>query len=293
MVALTPLPAEIVNRRALDLPHLVGRNVAGLATTIAWRSGGRLDTGSTIDRVGYPGRRAGDGSAIEPTGPSTVASSHTLCLDLGAERSFDTIAVVGGAFLSGAGTVEIEAADDPAFSVDLTSLVTTPIAASRRSVEWELAGAEQVVSARYVRARVTYASTGQVEIAELWLGSRLALRDRALLPVDLYDRPLASEAALWVSDAGATSIVSRSRSRIDGELSWWSPPAEAPALIAWGASIGWGRHAALYAPRPSSARNAAAIVRVDSLEIAETQPGQTVATARVVEQIPTLAVEGL
>lgn len=292
MPTLTPLPAEVVARRAADLPHVVGRNVAGLASTIAWRSTGRLDTGSTIDRVGYPGRRAGDGSAIEPTAPSTVAASHDLCIDLGAPRAFDVVALLGAAELSGAATVEIEAADDPAFTVDLTSLVTLAVA-PRRQVAWELAGSEQSVTARYVRARVSYASTGQVEIAELWLGSRLALRDRSLLPVDLYERPLAREAALWTSDAGTTSIVPRARARIDGQIEWWAPPDEASALVAWGASIEWGRHAALYAPRPSSARNAAAVVRVDELDIAEVHAGQTVARAQLVEQVPSLAAEGL
>jgi hypothetical protein len=295
MPTLTALPAAIVARRAADLPHLVGPNLLERAATIAWRSTGSLAGGTDVTDLGYPGARAGDGRAAERTRPSTTAAAHYLCVDLGSAQAFDVAGLIGAWVLTGAATFAVEGADDAAFSVGLTTLVSGWVlnAVRARRIAWTLAGSAQTVTARYVRLVVTYATTGRVEVGELYLGQRLALPYRATLPTAPLERPERDEGQVWTSDGGLTTRGTAVRGRLFGPLEWSVDLADEASVLAWCRAVEWGRRSALYAARPLSEPHAAALVGAASIACVERLFGARELSMDLTEEVPTLSAEEL
>lgn len=299
MPTLVALPQSQQDRRAADLPILTGRSVLELATTIQWRSGGSLASGSDVTLTGYPGRRAGDGRSAEHTRPTSAGTTHYLCADLGAARTWDVAALLGHAIgPSGAPSAVLAVADDAAFTSGLTTIATwslTDISPVRR-VSTQLAGAGgpgAVVTARYVRLTITYSSSQTPAVGELHLGSRLALPCRLLYPTESEHRPQLDERARWSSDGGLEDVGPLLRGRLGGDLRWLVESSEESALLAWGRDCGWGRYTGLYVPRPNSEPNTGALVTWEAPTVADTAWGGRELSMGVREHLPTLRGEGL
>jgi hypothetical protein len=272
----TALTAAQIARMSADVPMFVHTNVTGTVGAEGepqWRNGGTWTTGTdeTVSDaiLTWSTPRLYDGRGTTPTAGASDDPQHLICsLD---EVAFDTIAIVGHNFLAATvSEVRVEIADDDAFSLRLQVITQWTTGFGARLVSTALgAGLEtgnadgaRYSSVPYLRVVIEGASS-VVQIGELFLGTRWAPPQPQDDAAD--ERMTASLVDVAETQGGRVQRVPRWTGRLQTALTWHPDTAE--DVAGWRAlytGSQWGRDPVLWIPAPSSAPEAAYLVRLET-----------------------------
>ena len=300
----TALTAAQIARMAADMPMFVHSNVTGdvgVEGVPQWRNGGSWASGTdetVSDAVlTWSTSRLYDGRGTTPTRGASDDPQHLICsLD---EVTFDTVAIIGHNFLAATvSEVRVEIADDDAFTARLQVIAQWTTGFGARLVSTELgAGLESgnadgaVYSAvPYLRVVIEGASS-DVQIGELVLGTRWAPPQPQ--DDDADERSTASLVDMAEAQSGRVQRVPRWTGRLQTALTWHPDTAE--DVAGWRALYAgsqWGRDPVLWIPAPSSAPEAAYLVRLatDLAVVNDAADGYTT-TVGMTELAPCVAKE--
>ena len=268
----TPLTAAQIARMTADVPMFVHSNVTGDVGPDGvpqWRNGGSWAAGTdetVSDAVlTWSTSRLYDGRGTTPTRGASDDPQHLICsLD---EVTFDAIAIIGHNFLAATvSEVRVEIADDDAFTSRLEVLATWTSGFGSRLVSTTLGAAPGPIpparysNVPYLRVVIEGASS-DVQIGELFLGTRWAPPQPQ--DDDADERATASLVDTAEAQSGRVQRVPRWTGRLQTALTWHPDTAE--DVAGWRALYAgsqWGRDPVLWIPAPSSAPEAAYLVRL-------------------------------
>lgn len=270
----TALTAAQIARMAADVPIFVHSNVTGgvgAEGVPQWRNGGSWATGTdetVSDAVlTWSTSRLYDGRGTTPTRGAADDPQHLICsLD---EVTFDTVAIIGHNFLAATvSEVRVEIADDDAFTARLQVIAQWTTGFGARLVSTALGAGLETGNANgavyssvpYLRVVIEGASS-DVQIGELFLGTRWAPPQPQ--DDDADERSTASLVDMAEAQSGRVQRVPRWTGRLQTALTWHPDTAE--DVAGWRALYAgsqWGRDPVLWIPAPSSAPEAAYLVRL-------------------------------
>ncbi len=197
---------------AADKPLLGGlyaNAIRGLSSTaIQWRVTGSFASGADATDSAFPTSLLYDGKTTAQTQPTGGSTANYVIIDAGANISFDYLAILRHNFGDIGGlAVSVEIADNNAFSTNLYEIASwTPTTQTRRLTEFALdhtGSSAYTYSARYIRIKMTKASSFTPAIGEFVLGTRRQLKHHPEIPYD--DKRRHTEAVDLVSYSGATT----------------------------------------------------------------------------------------
>jgi hypothetical protein len=272
----TALTAAQVARMTADVPMFVHSNVTGTVGAEGvpqWRNGGSWATGTDETEsdavLTWSTTRLYDGRGTTPTAGANDDPQHLICsLD---EVAFDTVAIIGHNFLAATvSEVRVEIADDDAFTARLQIIAQWTTGFGARLVSTDLgAGLEtgnvdgaRYSSVPYLRVVIEGASS-VVQIGELFLGTRWAPPQPQ--DDDADERMTASLVDVAETQGGRVQRVPRWTGRLQTALTWHPDTAE--DVAGWRALYAgsqWARDPVLWIPAPSSAPEAAYLVRLET-----------------------------
>jgi len=312
------LPAQEQTDAAADRPMLMSKHAleewrTQPAFRAQWRGSLTLATGQDDTDGGAPAFNAYDRFLGRPTRPAGSATSWAFCVDFGgANAEFDHV-LIGGHNLGAIGstTVELQIADDAAFTTNLITVATfTPGSTNARLVSLSLGTggnpAPNVYSAvQFLRVLITRSPSALFtpQIGELVLGRRRQLRRRPTVPYDPDQQ--VSETADFVSRSGVTTryVFNRGRAMITPvEVAF--DTAQATPVTGWWSDINQGTRAFGWVERPGTAPTVAFWVLADprstfpyetdkirrfAFSLVEQPPYAGLETAVVLVNVPPLA----
>jgi len=186
------ISAQEISDAAADYPLVISRNVIELAKgdgsfAAEWRTSGSFASGADATDSDYPTTAAYDLHSHVDTRPDSSQTTWYLMFNLGATLNDISTAVIGGHNLgSNTATVDLEIADDNAFSTNLVSLVQWTPATDVRLVSVDLdeganANARRISDAQFVRLKIVAGAGFVPQVGEVYLGDRRQLHASPLM----------------------------------------------------------------------------------------------------------------
>ncbi len=281
----------------LDCPILIAGNTVRDATAIEWRSGGSWASGSDETEPNWLTRHLYDGHHHLWTRPNyPLRTTYYLLLVL-PSVTFDAVAVLGHNFgeLSSA-SVQLQVADDNAFTTNLRNLFTWSSSMGKRLVSVQLGIADDLMVRGGIYSGVVYARLKisclalepRPKIGELWLGTAHQLPHKPNF--DGFDEDqYEGEADVTETVSGRRHHVERYAGRRVLSAGWSSSDAAYDAIFrdSFEASR-YGRDPVLYIPRPSTDVRAAYVMRANDPQaiLQETDPNERDARLAMLEVGP-------
>ncbi len=181
------LTAQQLSDVAAGFPFLVGKQSVEDINRAEWRQGGSFASGSDETDTDFPTFLAHDRTAYEKTRPDTAQTTWFLLLEwTGAKLGkFDTMWIVRHNLGTINATIDLQLADDNAFTTNLITLHTSTPANDKRIVDATLfhtgSDARLYSTVEFARLKIVTGGAAIPQIGELWLGDRQQMGHGILL----------------------------------------------------------------------------------------------------------------
>lgn len=204
-----------------DIPLLAAQAIPASPTTVKWVDSaqvgsGNIGTWTNRAHASYPVARAYDGYPhLDTRTDATVSSTWYYAMDLGALTEFDCLFLIGTNFGTLAlTTVELQVADDNAFSTNLTTQASVT-ASDDRMIDLTMVNGR--ITAQYVWLKLSKGSSFTPQFGEMIIGRRRQLKNMPINPFD--PTSLHDEVSRARSMGGVTHSTVFHRRRFDLNLS--------------------------------------------------------------------------
>jgi len=250
------ITAQEISDAAADYPLVLANNVLELAKgdgsfAAEWRTGGSFASGADATSATYPTTAAYDRLSHIDTRPDSSQTTWYLMFNLGSTlNDFDTVVIGGHNLGSNSATVDLEIADDNAFSTSLVSLIQWTPSTDIRLVSVDLdeganANPRRISDAQFIRLKIVAGAGFVPQVGEVYLGNRRQLHTR---PAMGYNPDgVASNTSDFVSHGGVrtrytwnrdqqillASMLSSTAAQATTIESWWSDTQQGTQPFYW------------------------------------------------------------